>query len=116
MHIFLICLAAFFAMLVLNIVSVAEIQATNRNKAAMSGLLDVISWLVALFTTFISLDALDGNNLALKVSVIATVSAANFIGSVMGVNLGKKYIRSVRLMPPVSGKPPHTKTEPPHVK
>jgi hypothetical protein len=65
------------------------LQANARDKASLSGLLDMLSWLLALFTAFISLDALNGHNDALKIAVICSVSAANYIGSVAGVKLGQ---------------------------
>lgn len=117
MHIVLICTLAFLAMVMQDILSVAMTQANARNKASLSGVLDMVSWGVALFTTFISLDALDGSNLVLKISVIASVSAANYIGSVLGVRVGQKFIKpTVKACPGCCACLPKPGKNPPHAK
>ena len=95
LHVLVICVIAFVAMVASNILSTALTQASARNRANLSGILDTLCWGVSLTTTFISLDALNGNNLALKAAVILSVSAANYIGSVLGVKVGQKYIKGV---------------------
>lgn len=109
MHIVELCILAFIAMVLQDILGVAQTQANARDRAQLSGFLDMVSWLVALYTTFISLDALNGHDLVLKISVIVSVSVANYVGSVLGVKLGQKYIKAVApvVVPGAEKRPPH---------
>lgn len=88
-----IALAAGLIMIVQDVLSTAQTQANNRSRASLSGLLDMASWLVTISTTTISVSALQGSDMAKKVAVVASVSAANYAGSVLGVKLGDRFIK-----------------------
>ena len=60
--------------------------------AVLAGVLDTVGWLVAITTTFISVDSLQGHNTGQKIAVIVSVSFANFFGTYTGTKLGKKYV------------------------
>lgn len=80
-------------MLVQDIISVPLTQAEARNRAHLAGILDTIGWLVAMTTTFISVDTLQGHDVATKVWVIVIVSAANYFGTLIGTKIGKRYVK-----------------------
>lgn len=87
-----IALLAALAMLAQDIISVPLTMAEARNKAHLAGILDTIGWLVAISTTFLSVNALQGHNLHLKIMVITGVSISNYFGTVLGVKLGKRFV------------------------
>src|SRR5579883_591510 len=89
-----IVLLAAFAMLAQDIIAVPLTQAEARNRAHLAGLLDTVGWLVAIATTSISVTTLLGHNIARKVAVIVAVSAANYIGTVIGTKLGKRFVKT----------------------
>lgn len=89
-----IAVLAAVIMVAQDILSTAQAQANNRHKASLSGLLDMASWLVTISTTALSVTALQGHDLARKIAVIGAVSAANYIGSVLGVKIGDHFIKS----------------------
>ena len=76
-----------------DVVAVPLTQAEARNRAHLAGVLDTVGWLVAIATTFISVDTLQGHDMSRKVAVIVVVSAANYVGTVTGVHLGKRFVK-----------------------
>ena len=70
-------------------------QAQARNRAWLSGALDAMAWLVAIYTTSWSVTALQGHNAALKGAVLGAVTVANVVGSYSGTILGKRYVKVV---------------------
>lgn len=81
------------SMIFQDLIAVTMVQAESRNKAALSGVLDMAGWGLAITTNTIAISALQGHNTGLKIAVIAVVSVANFIGSYSGVKIGEKYIK-----------------------
>jgi len=92
-HAFLIALLAGGAMFVQDLLSAPLSQAEARNRAHLAGILDTVGWLVAITTTFISVDVLQGHSLSAKIMVILLVSGANYFGTLLGTKLGKRYVR-----------------------
>lgn len=93
MHAFVIALLAALAMFLQDVIAVPLTQAEARNRAWLSGILDTAGWLVAIATTFISVNTLQGHSTAAKVWVIALVSIANLFGSYTGTKLGKRFVK-----------------------
>lgn len=87
-----IVVLAAVAMFVQDLIAVPLTQAEARNRAMLAGVLDTVGWLVAITTTFISVDSLQGHNTGQKIAVIVSVSFANFFGTYTGTKLGKKYV------------------------
>ncbi len=93
MHALLIALLAGAAMFVQDLLSAPLSQAEARNRAHLAGLLDTVGWIVAITTTFISVDVLQGHSLSAKIMVVVLVSGANYFGTLLGTKLGKRYVR-----------------------
>lgn len=89
----LVVVYAAAAMLVQNILGVLMTQAEARNKGWLTGILDSLGWIAAIVTTSITISALDGHSLSLKIWMITGVTLANLFGSLWGVWLGRKFIR-----------------------
>lgn len=89
----LVALWAGLAMLAQDIIAVPLTQAEARNKAWLSGFLDMLGWGVAITTIKISVDALNGHSLSAKVWVVALVSAANLFGSYLGCKIGERWVK-----------------------
>ncbi len=87
-----VAILAALAMLAQDIIAVPLTQAEARNRAHLAGILDTLGWLVAITTTFISVDALQGHNTAEKVWVIVLVSGANYIGTLIGTKVGARFV------------------------
>lgn len=96
----IIALYAAIAMVAQDILGTLLTQAQARDKAALSGFLDTAGWLVGIMTISWSVTALQGHDDAKKAAVLVSVSAANFIGSWLGVMIGKKLIKAPVLASP----------------
>lgn len=96
MSLVLLCLYGFIAMVIQDFLSTAQTAATTKGRAVLTGLLDVIGWLVTISTTDIAVSTLSGHDLAAKAAVIATISAANFLGSAGGVMASRRFIKTVK--------------------
>lgn len=88
----MIPLLAALAMVLQDVLSVGLVQAEARNRAALAGTLDTLAWLAGITTLSISVTTLQGHSTSQKIIVVLAVSAANFIGSYLGVKIGKRYI------------------------
>lgn len=93
MHGLEIALLAALAMFLQDIIAVPLTQAEARNKAHLAGLLDTLGWLVAIATTFISVNTLQGDDIVAKVLVIVLVSCANYFGTLVGTKIGQRYVK-----------------------
>ena len=93
MHALLIALLAAGAMLLQDLIAVPLTQAEARNRAHLAGLLDTVGWLVAITTTFVSVNTLQGHDLTAKVLVVVLVSASNYFGTMTGTKLGKRWVK-----------------------
>lgn len=89
----IIAILAALAMFAQDVIAVPLTQAEARNRAHLAGILDTVGWLVAIATTFISVNTLQGHSLAAKVWVIVLVSGANYFGTVTGTALGKRFVK-----------------------
>lgn len=83
---------AFVSMMIADILSVLLVQAEARNKANLSGILDTLGWVAGMVVTFTTVTALGGHDFTLKVLVVVAVSIANYVGSVIGTNIGKRFV------------------------
>jgi hypothetical protein len=98
----IIALWAALAMVVQDVLATCLVQAEARNKAGLAGVLDSAGWLAGISTITISVTALQGHSLALKVVVVAAVTAANFAGSWAGVRIGRRFIHEAAQVCPCS--------------
>lgn len=80
-------------MLLQDIIAVPLTQAEARNRAHLAGVLDTVGWLVAITTTFLSVNTLSGHDTPRKIGVIVGVSGANYIGTVLGTRIGKRWVK-----------------------
>lgn len=88
-----IALLAAIAMIVNDIFGVLMIQSEARNRGVLAGIFDSCQWFAAIATTTISVTALQGHSTKEKILVILFVTAANLIGSITGVLIGKRFIK-----------------------
>ena len=89
----LLALYAAVAMIVQDILCVLMVQAEARNRGWLSGLFDSLGWPAGILTTTISVTAFQGHDMTTKVVVATAVTAANFIGSLIGVWIGHRTIK-----------------------
>lgn len=80
-------------MFVNNIFAVLLVQAEARNHGWLSGFLDSMMDLASLSATAISVTVLQGHNTRAKGLILLAITLANFAGSKLGVNIGKRYIK-----------------------
>ena len=88
----MLVLVAAVCMLIQDILGVLLVDAESRGHGWMAGGLDSASWLLAIATTTISVTALQGHSLGQKAEVLVAVSAANVIGSRLGVYFGERFV------------------------
>lgn len=88
-----IAILAAVAMFAQDIIGTLLTMSEAKEKAALSGALDSVGWLVSIFTLTWSVTALQGHSLSEKVWVLALVTVANFTGSYVGVSLGKRFMK-----------------------
>jgi hypothetical protein len=88
-----VALLAAGAMVINDVFGVLMVQAEARNRGVLAGLFDSLQWFATITTTTISVTALQGNNFWEKALVIVLVTAANLIGSYVGVVVGKRFIK-----------------------
>lgn len=101
----LIALWAALAMVVVDILGTLLVQAEARDRAHLSAMLDTFGWYASIATTTISVTALQGHSLSLKVAVVIAVSIANYAGSWAGVKIGQRYIKRAVPVSPVRKRP-----------
>ena len=88
-----IALLAALCMVFEDIIATVMVQAEAGNHGIISGLCDCIGWGLAIATTAITVTALQGHNLHEKILVITLVTIANFLGSILGVEVGKRVFK-----------------------
>lgn len=88
-----IAIIAALCMVVQDSLAALKYQAAARNKGVTAALADVITWLMSITSTTIAAFTLHGHSIANKIEVIAFISAANIIGNLLGIRLGKKFIK-----------------------
>ena len=84
-----IALLAALCMVFQDILGVCMVQAEARNHGLIAGLCDAGMWLFGLISIGSALNHHGGE----RWLIIAFVSAANIIGSILGVRIGKKFIK-----------------------
>ena len=89
-----VALLAGVAMVLQDVLGVLLTQAEARDKAILAGILDSVGWLAAIATTTLTVTVLQGHSTEEKIVVILVVTLANFVGTVTGTLIGKKYIKS----------------------
>lgn len=89
----IVVVAAGVAMIVQDVLGTLMTMAENRHHAWWAGLLDAGMWLTGLFTTLWGAGdvILHGWN-AHSIAVIATITAANVLGTALGVTLGDRLM------------------------
>jgi hypothetical protein len=88
-----VALAAAGAMLINDIAAVLLVQSEARNRAGLAAIFDSIMWIASISTTAISVTALQGHHLSVKVAVLGSVELANVAGCYIGVAIGKRLIK-----------------------
>lgn len=66
------------------------VMAEARNRGWLAGAFDFVSWYVGIFTTAISVAALNGHNTEEKIYVLILVGLANLFGTRLAVGIGKR--------------------------
>jgi hypothetical protein len=89
----LAAIVAATCMIVQDSLAVIKYQAASRNQGAIAAFADVIIWIVSITSTTIAAFTFHGHNLMAKIAVVAFVSAANIGGNLIGVKLGRKYVK-----------------------
>lgn len=89
----LIALIAAGCMLVQDVLGVILVQAEAANRGWLAGAADTVGWYFAIFTTSISVTALQSHNTVDKVYVLAFVGVANALGTKLGQVLGKRLLK-----------------------
>lgn len=88
----MIAVYAAVAMVLSDVLGTLLTQAQARDRAVLAGWLDTAGWLVAIFTTSWSVAAVNGHDLTRKLAVLGAVSLANFAGSWLGVQIGRRFV------------------------
>lgn len=86
-------LTAAVFMLLNDIAAVLLVQSEARNRPGLSAIFDSVMWLASIFTTTISVTALQGHHLSAKALVIVCVTLANVAGCYIGVAIGRRFIK-----------------------
>lgn len=94
-----VALYAALAMVLQDVFGVLLVQAEARNHGWLTGVFDSAYWLAAIATTTIAVTSLQGHSFPQKVVVILAVTTANFAGSLIGVWIGKRYIKEDKEVP-----------------
>lgn len=96
----LIAIYAAAAMFAQDVLSALLTQAEARNRAHLAGLLDSFAWIAAIATTTLSVSTLQGHDLGRQVAVVLAVSAANYLGTVAGTQMGARWMKIKLWRPP----------------
>jgi hypothetical protein len=86
-------LFAAVAMFIQDVSAVLLVQAEARNKAVLAAIFDSVMWLASIACTTTAVTILQGDHLSAKIMVLCAVELANVVGCVVGVKLGKRYIK-----------------------
>ena len=91
----LIVLAA-LAMVVDDVLAVMLVQAEARNRAVLSGILDSFMWMFSMLVTVTTVNVMQGHHFEKKAVAVGAITLANFVGSMAGVRIGRRYIKQDR--------------------
>lgn len=87
-----IALLAAAAMFIQDVLSTLLVQAEARNRAHLAASLDSLGWIAAIATTTLSVSTLQGHDLGAKIAVVLAVTVANYLGTLAGTLVGKRFI------------------------
>jgi hypothetical protein len=91
----IVALWAACAMIVQDILTACLVQATDRNRAHLAGMLDTAGYLCAFLTTAFAMGSYVEHGWDEKTfMILIAVSAANYVGTVTGVKIGKRWIKT----------------------
>lgn len=90
MKLWKVALLAFAAMCVQDVMGTCMVIFESRLNAPVAGLFDVAGWIATLVCSALALEEIIKNGWKTRKSltIIAAVSIANFVGTVMGVSIG----------------------------
>lgn len=88
----MIVLAA-LAMVCDDILAVCLVQAEARNRAILAGVLDSAMWVFSMIVTVTTVDVMQSHHTSTKVLAVGAITLANFTGSLIGVRVGRRWIR-----------------------
>ena len=90
MNLWKVALLAFVAMCIQDILGTGMVIFESRFNAPVAGLFDVSAWIAGLICAALALEEIIKNGWRTKKSltIIAAVSAANFLGTYAGVYIG----------------------------
>jgi hypothetical protein len=94
---FLPILIATVAMVFTDVSGTIMVIAESKNRGWLAGMMDTFQWLVGITTTAITVTILQGHSLEEKILVIAFVSAANLLGTWLGVYVGHRFVKDKNL-------------------
>src|ERR1035437_180705 len=89
----LVALAAALSMVATDCIGTLLVLAQSRGRGKLAGRLDAVGWLFGISTTFLTVDALAGHNLARKFAVVGAVTVANYYGTELGEFLGLRFVK-----------------------
>lgn len=90
----MLALWAALAMFVQDVCGVLLVQAEARNRGWLAALFDSLMWLAQITCTSISVTTLQSGHLSTKALVICAVELANVAGCIIGVAIGKRYVKA----------------------
>ena len=76
-----------------DLLSTWLVQAESEYLPARAGVLDTLNWPMGIAVTYTTIRALAGHDLALTAAVVASVTAANFVGTSTAVRIGRRMRR-----------------------
>jgi hypothetical protein len=84
-----VALLAFVAMCAQDVMSTAMVIFESRYNGPVAGLFDVGSWIAGLVCMFLAVDEVIKNGWRTRKAlvIIGSVSAANFLGTLLGVSI-----------------------------
>ena len=89
----LFTLIAAISMVATDVAGTVMVIAEARNHGWLAGWMDTAQWIVAVATTFITVETLAGHDFIRKVAVIIAVSLANLLGTKLGTFVGHRYVK-----------------------
>lgn len=81
------------AMIMQDVIGVGYVQATARNHKWLSAHLDNLTYYTLIATSTITVTAFQGHSLEKKIVVVLFVTVGNYIGTISGNMLGKRFIK-----------------------
>ena len=89
----MIAVYAAMCMVCQDVMGTLMVMAEARSRGWLAGVFDSAMWLFGIATTTISVTALQGHSTSEKVAVLVLVTAANLVGSRLGVYMGNRFVK-----------------------